>query len=112
MNYEQRDDTDILGMDPIGPLAPLEGQKPLLQRGSCAKHAKMSSGPATRTDLGRFEVRTCRQLSRQSAAFGGVEMVELSEIESTLIGFRLNRTRDWEGVALVSATGCEAREQH
>jgi hypothetical protein len=24
------DDTDILGMDPIGPLAPLEGQKPLL----------------------------------------------------------------------------------
>jgi hypothetical protein len=30
-NYEQRDDTDILGTDPVGPLAPLEGQKPLLQ---------------------------------------------------------------------------------
>jgi len=31
INYEQRDDTDILGTDPAGPLAPLEGQTPLLQ---------------------------------------------------------------------------------
>jgi hypothetical protein len=31
-NYEQQDDTDILGTDPVGPLAPLEGQKPLLQQ--------------------------------------------------------------------------------
>jgi hypothetical protein len=34
-NYEQRDDTDILGRDPAGPLAPLGGAEPLLQH--CAQ---------------------------------------------------------------------------
>jgi hypothetical protein len=29
-DYEQRDDTDIPGRDPVGPLAPLGGAEPLL----------------------------------------------------------------------------------
>jgi hypothetical protein len=33
--YKQREDIDILGRDPAGPLAPLGGPKALLQLGTC-----------------------------------------------------------------------------
>jgi hypothetical protein len=45
-NYEQaRDDNDILGRDPVGPLAPLGGAEPLLQR-PCIFYAGYNSDGA------------------------------------------------------------------